>query len=136
MGAKRIGLAGEATSPHGRLMRRALFHVAGWIAVALGVVGIFLPLLPTVPFMILAAYCFARSSPRLERWLLDHPRFGPHIVAWRESGSISRRGKWAATVTFAISIAATLYWLKMPWMLFPLAAMCASGIWIWTRPEA
>ncbi|WNO55217.1 YbaN family protein [Stakelama saccharophila] len=116
-------------------MTRTLFFLGGWSALALGLVGVFLPLLPTVPFVILAAFCFARSSPALERRLIEHPRFGPHIAAWREAGAISRRGKWMATAAFAVSVAAALYWMRWPWVAFPLAAMLASGTWIWTRPE-
>ena len=70
------------------MIKQQLYLYAGLLAVALGTVGIVLPLLPTVPFMILAAFCFARSSPALEARLLNHPKFGPHLVAWREKGAI------------------------------------------------
>ena len=86
-------------------MKRHFYLIAGWASLGLGAIGAFLPLLPTVPFVILAAFCFARSSPRLENWLLTHPHFGHHIVAWREKGAISRKGKIAATAAFAFSIA-------------------------------
>lgn len=94
-----------------------------------------LPLLPTVPFVILAAFFFARSSPALERRLLDHPAFGHHIRLWRERGAISRRGKVAATVAFAVSVVAALIFSRPPWSLVPLAAALISGTWIWRRPE-
>src|SRR3546814_13575323 len=73
-------------------MKRHFYLVAGWASLGLGAIGAFLPLLPTVPFVILAAFCFARSSPRLEKWLLTHPHFGHHTVAGREKGAISRKG--------------------------------------------
>ena len=72
-------------------MLRSLYLIGGFAAVALGIAGILLPLLPTVPFMILAAFCFARSSPRFEARLIEHPVFGPHIIRWRTNGAISRR---------------------------------------------
>ncbi len=74
-------------------MKRTFFALLGWSFVGIGFVGIFLPLLPTTIFFILAAGCFARSSPRFERWILNHPRFGPPVNAWRDHGIISTRAK-------------------------------------------
>ena len=117
-------------------MKRHFFFVGGWASLALGAIGAFLPLLPTVPFVILAAFCFARSSPRLEAWLVTHPRFGHHIVAWREHGAISSKGKIAATMAFAFSIVLALLFAPWPWMMAPIIAAAVGGSWIWTRPEA
>ena len=82
-------------------MVRLAYLVVGLLLLLLGAIGLFVPLLPTVPFVILAAFCFARSSTRLEQWLVRHERFGPHILAWRSRGSISRAGKRAALLAFA-----------------------------------
>ena len=116
-------------------MLRAFFFIAGLLSVALGIIGIALPLLPTVPFMILAAFCFAKSSARLESWLLDHAHFGPPIRQWREHRAISRRGKWAATIAFAFSIALGFATIAWPYSLSPAVAALLSGTWIWTRAE-
>jgi microcystin-dependent protein/uncharacterized membrane protein YbaN (DUF454 family) len=115
--------------------RRALWLGLGYAAVALGVIGIFLPLLPTVPFMILAAFAFANSSPALEARLLAHPRFGPHIRVWRERGAISRRGKAMALTALAASAILGLVLLDGWQMLVPLAVALISGGWIATRPN-
>ncbi len=117
------------------MFARPLYLAAGWLALALGALGVALPLLPTVPFVILAAFCFARSSPKLEAWLIANPTFGPHIVAWRENGAISRKGKWAATLAFAFSIALALYFISWPYWLAPCIAALITGTWIWTRPD-
>jgi hypothetical protein len=117
------------------LIKRQLYLSGGLLAVALGTIGIFLPLLPTVPFMILAAFCFARSSPALEMRLLNHPRYGHHLVAWREKGVISRRAKWSATLAFGVSIAISCAAIAMPWSLVPLGVAVTCLSWIWRKPE-
>jgi len=117
-------------------VKRPLYLAAGWLSVAAGTVGIFLPILPTVPFMILAAFCFARSSPALEAKLLNHPRYGLHLVAWREKGVVGRRAKWSATVAFVASALIGLATLSLPWALLPAAIGIACGTWLWRRPES
>jgi len=118
------------------LIKRQLYLIAGLSALTLGTVGIVLPLLPTVPFMILAAFCFARSSPALEARLMNHPAFGHHLVAWREKGVVSRRGKWSATTAFGVSIAIGLVALALPWSLIPVGVAIVCLGWIWRKPEA
>src|SRR3546814_4222968 len=76
----------------GRWQRRA-YWVLGMLMLALAIVGAVLPVMPTTIFVILAAACFGRASPRWEAYLLQHPQFGPPLVAWREQGAISVRGK-------------------------------------------
>ncbi|HEX8624026.1 MAG TPA: YbaN family protein [Allosphingosinicella sp.] len=117
-------------------MRRFFYLSLGFASVALGAAGIVLPLLPTVPFMLLAAFFFARSSPRLEAWIVEHPRFGPHVRAWRERGAISPAGKRAALFAFVFSALLGLVLLPFPWLLVPTAAALIGGSWIATRPEA
>jgi uncharacterized membrane protein YbaN (DUF454 family) len=114
---------------------RPVYLTVGVASVAMGGIGIFLPLLPTVPFMILAAFCFARANPAWERRLLDHPHFGPHIVAWRTRGAISRRGKAAALGMLALSAALGFVMLDGLTALLPLGVALISGSWIATRPS-
>ncbi|KPQ07402.1 MAG: hypothetical protein HLUCCA12_06190 [Rhodobacteraceae bacterium HLUCCA12] len=116
---------------------RVFWGSLGGLSVGLGAAGVVLPLLPTTPFMLLAAYCFARSSPALEAWLVEHPRFGPAISDWRAHRAISRRAKimaiGAITLTFALSFV----------MGLPMAVLVAQGavlsmvsLFILTRPSA
>ena len=129
-----LGPAGESGSE--ARLSRTLYLIGGFLALGLGGVGVVLPLLPTVPFIILAAFCFARSNKALELWLLEHPAFGTHIRLWRERGAISRRGKRAALAAFTASTLFALIFAPLPWSLAPLAAALIGGTWIWTRPEA
>jgi uncharacterized protein len=80
---------------------RGLWLAAGGLCLGLGLLGAVLPVLPTTPFLLLAAACFARSSPRLHGWLLNHGTFGPPIRNWEENGAISRPAKRLAVVSMA-----------------------------------
>ncbi|MCH4554286.1 YbaN family protein, partial [Aestuariibaculum sp. L182] len=71
--------------------RRAFYFALGWVMVALGFIGALLPVMPTTIFLIIAAWCFGRSSPRFEKWLLEHPVFGPTLVQWQRHGAIPLR---------------------------------------------
>lgn len=113
----RLRLAGWGPMPpspdrppnrHPGPLPRWLWLALGFLFVALGFIGALLPLMPTTIFLILAAACFARSSPRLEAWLLDHPRFGPTLRAWREDGAIGPRAKLMACAGMAIGYA--IFW--------------------------
>ncbi len=86
---------------------RTLWLCLGFTATGLGLVGVVLPLLPTTVFLILAAFAFARSSPRLHAWLIGHPRLGPAIVDWQTHGSINRNAKAAALLAMALSLVLT-----------------------------
>jgi uncharacterized membrane protein YbaN (DUF454 family) len=105
-------------------------------SVALGLVGIVLPGLPTVPFLILAAWAGGKGWPALEAWLLNHPRWGQGIRRWRDHGAIPRRAKWAATGMMAVS-AGVIGWSAAPLAVkigVPLV-MAAVAWWMWLRPE-
>jgi len=116
-------------------LRRQLYLAGGLISVALGTLGVFLPLLPTVPFLLLATFCFARSNPVWEQRLLDHPRYGPPLREWRERRAISRKGKVGALVAMAFGVGLTAVTAGWPWVLIPAVVMGITGTWIWTRAE-
>lgn len=116
-------------------MRRHLYLAGGLISVALGAVGAFIPVLPTVPFLLLAAFCFARSNPEWEARLLAHPRWGPSIRDWRERRAISRKAKLAALATLALSAAVAALTLSGVWLAMALVPITIAGTWIATRAD-
>ncbi|MEL6220707.1 MAG: YbaN family protein [Pseudomonadota bacterium] len=117
-------------------MLRILWMSGGWLSLGLGMVGVFLPLLPTVPFILLAAFCFARGSERMNRWLVEHPRFGPAIKDWRAHGAVSRAGKRAALIGCLLALSVALV-LGLPAYAIGLQALAMSGAlaFVLTRPD-
>lgn len=116
---------------------RLLWVVGGLISMAIGVIGIALPLLPTVPLFLLAAFCFARSSERLHNWLLSHPKFGPPIGDWQSTGAISRRGKQLATLSVGLAFGLSVALGVANYILIIQGiVLTAVLIFLWTRPNA
>lgn len=117
-------------------LHRHLWFALGMLMLALGIIGALLPVMPTTIFLILAATCFGRSSPRLEARLLAHPRYGRALRVWREQGAITVRGKRLATTGIAIGI--VLFWLgarPAPLWGVPVGlAMAACAAWLLARP--
>jgi len=114
---------------------RRLYLAGGILAVGLGAVGAFLPILPTVPFLLLAVYCFARSNPEWEQRILDHPHWGPQVRDWRERRAISRRSKTLAIGAMTAGAVFTWYTLGHPWYWISIAILVIAGGWIATRNE-
>lgn len=115
---------------------RWLLLTVALISLALGVVGIFLPVVPTVPFLLLAAWAAARSSPRLLAWLEGHPHFGRTLRDWRHGGVVRRRAKWTATVVMGASAVSLLWLVKIRWSAWlAIACMALVLVWLWMRPE-
>ncbi|MCM2561969.1 YbaN family protein [Lutimaribacter sp. EGI FJ00015] len=115
---------------------RFVWASLGLLSVACGLIGIFLPLVPTVPFLLLAAILFARSSERLHGWLLEHPTLGPPITDWQERGAISLRGKRAATLSI-IAVFGLSVWMNLGWQLLLIQGLVLTAVltFIWSRPS-
>lgn len=116
---------------------RKIWYLVGAVFLGLGILGIALPVLPTVPFLLVAAWAFARSSPRLRQKILNHPTYGPPVRAWQERGAIGRIAKIWAVGAMAFGVGLAL-WLQLPhWIVAIQAAVClAVAVFIVTRPES
>ena len=115
---------------------RIIYFSLGWVMVALGVLGLVLPLMPGAVFLIAAVACFARSSPRFEAWLLDHPTLGKPLRDWRAAGAIPRSAKAMACVGMAIGF--LVFWYSVDPSL-PLAVgvavmFLACAAYVVSRP--
>lgn len=117
-------------------LRRSGWLLLGLLCVGVAVVGIFLPLVPTTPLLLLAAFCFARSSERLLRWLHEHPRLGPTLVHWAEHRAIARRAKVMAVLAMAAAVGLALVLGAPFWVvLVQVAVLVPVAGFIVTRPE-
>lgn len=121
---------------HARIMR-VIWLGLGLVFTAIALVGAALPVLPTTPFLIVAATCFAKSSPRLEAWLLAHPSFGPLLADWRAHSVIPPRAKGFACA--GMTLGYILFWLgaRPGWLLASAVAvlMLASASYVLSRPS-
>lgn len=121
----------------GRMIKLVAWRALALAALLLAFIGVFVPGLPTVPFLLVAAWAGGHGWPRLERWLLDHPRHGPAIRRWRDHRAVPRRAKWAATVTMAFStVLIGVSGAPLAVKLGVPALMAAVALWLWARPEA
>ena len=115
--------------------KRIAYLIVGLTSLALGALGIFLPLLPTTPFVLVAAFAFANSSEKLHQWLLDHNIFGPLIENWRRYGTISRSTKILSLVSM-VAIVLISWLLEVPTyvIVIQVLTLSVSATFIVTRP--
>ncbi|MFT4715551.1 MAG: uncharacterized membrane protein YbaN (DUF454 family) [Paracoccaceae bacterium] len=113
-----------------------VWMLAGFLSLGLGAIGVVLPLLPTVPFLLLSTFCFSKSSDRLHFWLLNHQTFGPPIADWHDGGVIGRRAKILACGSIMATVLLSL-WLSVSSriLIVQLLVLIPVTIFILTRPE-
>lgn len=119
-----------------RLAALVLWRSLALASLALGIVGTVLPVLPTTPFLLVAAWAAGKGWPQFEAWLLAHPRWGPPVRRWRDHRAVPRSAKWLATLTMLVSVA-LLAASGAPWALklaVPAFMFCVAW-WLWRRPE-
>lgn len=120
------------------MIKRTFWLLFGLLSLLLGIVGVFLPLLPTTPFILLSAYCFSKSSKRLHLWLLNHKLFGPLISDWEKHGVIRYKTKCIATASMLLLVSYPLIFLAFNlWIkLIVIITILSVLIFIWTRPSS
>lgn len=116
-------------------MQRILLLSLGWLAIVLGTLGIVLPLLPTTPFVLLAAWCFARSSPRFHHWLLWKSPFGRYIRHWQQHRAMPPGAKTRAMLLIVITFSVSIYLVNLLWVRILLGVMlCMLLLFMWRIP--
>lgn len=117
--------------------KKVIFLTLGWLCILLGLIGVFLPLLPTTPFALLAAYFFSKSSKKLHSWLLRQKRLGPLIYAWEKDGVIPKNAKILATIMMTSLFSYTLIFVKVSiWIKCIVSTIGVAVLFfIWTRPS-
>ena len=117
-------------------VKRGFFLIIGLCSLVLGIIGIALPLLPTVPFILLAAFCFARSSDRLHHWLINHPWFAEGISQWQSKRALSRSLKRKAMLMSGLSFAISIMIVPIIWVkIMLLCMMLILLFFLWRIPE-
>lgn len=115
---------------------RLIYLVIAYVALGVALAGLVLPLLPALPFLLIAVWAGARGSPRLHAWIFDQPRLANMIYAWREERAIPLYAKWAASILIGVSWG-ILYWREFHWafLVFMAALFVSILVYMWSRPE-
>lgn len=118
------------------MLRMLCWRLLALSSLTLGLIGVLLPGLPTVPFVLLSAFAAGKGWPRFENWLLAHPKFGPLVQQWRQHGAVARRAKWLASLMMALSLCLLWYSSLALWLQWFISSILLLVLmWLWRRPE-
>lgn len=120
-----------------KLTMKYIYLILGFIMLGSAILGVILPLLPTVPFLLLAAFFFAKSSKRLHTWLLNHKIFGSMIEDWNSRGAINKKAKYLSTLSVLLVVFVSLTLALKPLILsIQIVLLSLVLLFIWTRPDS
>ncbi|WP_020208937.1 YbaN family protein [Gilvimarinus chinensis] len=123
--------------PAPALILRLPWLILAWLCVLLGMIGVFFPVMPTVPFLLVAAWAASKGSPKLHNWLYSHPRFGPLLSAWHERKAVPRYAKRLTPLLLIMSLVIMGVAGIPPWVMASCAAIfIAVTAYLWSRPDA
>ncbi|MEH6576937.1 MAG: YbaN family protein [Amphritea sp.] len=116
---------------------RTLYLIAGMFCIVLGLIGVILPILPTTPFLLVAAFCFSRSSEKLHQYLLNHRLFGTIISNWENYGVIPLKAKILASIMMPLMVSYPLFFKSFHLGLkaIVVVTVCLAALYIWSRPS-
>jgi len=117
----------------GLLVLKIFLLIVGMVSVSLGLIGIFLPLLPTTPFLLLASACFVKSSPRFHHWLISHRTFGPIIKNWQTNRAVTTRVRRRGAIVMAISFGWSIWIVPIFWVKIALIMGLMLGLTFFLR---
>jgi uncharacterized membrane protein YbaN (DUF454 family) len=117
-------------------MKKTLLQISGHFFLLIGIVGAFLPILPTVPFLLLAAFCYSKSNTKLHSWIINHKYFGPPLIDWEKSGAIGLKAKILATLMISLVLFFRIRTLQVPLFLkiTVVTILTLVLVFIWSRP--
>jgi uncharacterized membrane protein YbaN (DUF454 family) len=116
-------------------MRKGIFFVLGWICLIMAYIGLVTPGIPFSIFLVGAAYCFARSSKRMENWIYNHKHFGPFLLNWETKRVFPQRGKYAMILVMSSSLIIMSFFVPLRGIIFSGAFMALVAIWAWRYPS-
>lgn len=116
-------------------MRKGIFFVLGWICLIMAYIGLVTPGIPFSIFLVGAAYCFARSSKRMENWIYNHKHFGPFLLNWEKKRVFPQRAKYAMILVMTSSVIIMSFFVPIKGVIYSAAFMALVAVWAWRYPS-
>ncbi len=116
-------------------MKKGIFFVLGWICLIMAYIGLVTPGIPFSIFLVGAAYCFARSSKRMENWIYNHKHFGPFLLNWEKKRVFPQRAKYAMILVMTSSVIIMSFFVPIKGVIYSAAFMALVAVWAWRYPS-